>query len=66
MNLGRVRAASTMGLALHMLGGLLGLSVMALLLVLGRLDLLTPVNMFLYQLVWTIPGLLITEWCRTV
>jgi len=29
-------------------------------------QLLTPVHILLYQLVWMIPGLLITEWTRTV
>jgi len=28
------------------------------------LHLLTPVNMLLYQLVWMLPGLMITEWTR--
>ena len=38
----------------------------ALLAVLGAAELLTPVNMFLYELVWMVPGLLVTEWARTV
>ena len=58
--------ASILGVALHMTGGILGLAAMAVLTVLGRTDLLTPMNMFLYQLVWLIPGLLITEWTRAV
>ena len=33
---------------------------------LGSAELLTPVNVLLYQLVWLVPGLLITEWTRTV
>jgi hypothetical protein len=33
---------------------------------LGRADLLTPTNVLLYQLVWMLPSLLITEWTRTV
>ena len=40
--------------------------MMAVLTVLGRMDLLTPANMFLYELVWLIPGWLITEWTRSV
>jgi len=30
------------------------------------LELLTPTNMFLYQLVWMIPAFLITEWTRSI
>ena len=33
---------------------------------LGSVTLLTPTNVLLYQLVWLIPGLLLTEWTRTV
>ena len=57
--------ASILGLVLHMAGGILGLAAMAVLTVLGGMDLLTPENMFLYQLVWLIPGLLITMWTKT-
>ena len=32
----------------------------------GAEQLLTPANMFLYQLIWMIPGLLITEWTRSI
>jgi hypothetical protein len=39
---------------------------MALLAYLGTEDLLTPSNMLLYELVWMIPGLLITEWTRSI
>ena len=61
-----LRTASIMGVAVHMIGGILGLAMMLTLTVLGALELLTPANMFLYQLVWIIPGLLITEWTRTI
>lgn len=60
-----LRTASRMGVMIHMIGGILGLAVMATLTVLGALELLTPANLFAYQLVWMIPGLLITEWTRT-
>jgi len=39
---------------------------MVTLTVLGQLQLLTPANMFLYHLVWLIPGLLTTEWTRSI
>ena len=61
-----LRAASTMGLVIHMLGGILGMAIMLLIAYLGTTELLTPVNVLLYQLVWMVPGLLITEWTRTV
>ncbi len=60
-----LRTASRMGVAVHILGGVVGLAIMAVLTVLGALELLTPANVFAYQLVWMIPGLLITEWTRT-
>ena len=60
-----LKTASVLGVVVHMLGGVLGIAAMATLLFLGRLDLLTPANMFAYQLVWMIPGLLFTEWTRT-
>ena len=61
-----VRSASIAGVTVHMLGGILGIAMMVALVVMGRLDLLTPANMFAYQLVWMIPGLLFTEWTRTL
>lgn len=61
-----VRTASILGTVIHMLGGILGLAMMLVLAVLGVGELLTPANLFLYELVWIIPGLLITEWTRTV
>ena len=61
-----LRTASRLGLVVHLLGGILGLGMMALLAVLGRTELLTPVNMLLYQVLWMIPGWLITEWTRSV
>ena len=60
-----LRTACRLGIAIHMVGGILGLAIMATLTVLGALDLLTPVNVFAYQLVWMIPGILISEWTRT-
>ena len=61
-----LRAACNFGVILHMIAGILGMAVVLLLLVLGYMQLLTPANMFLYQLVWLIPGLLATEWTRSV
>ena len=61
-----LRMASNLGVFIHLLGGALGIVIMLTLTVLGQLQLLTPVNMFLYQLVWLIPGLLTTEWTRSI
>lgn len=61
-----VRTASIIGVVMHLLGGLLGLAIMLTLAILGEGDLLTPSNLFLYELVWIIPGLLVTEWTRSI
>lgn len=61
-----LRTASILGTVIHMIGGIAGVAMMAVLTLLGALELLTPANMFLYQLVWLIPGILITEWTRQV
>lgn len=61
-----VRTASLIGLVIHLVGGILGLGIIAALAVLSARGLMTPVNMLLYQLVWMIPGLLVTEWTRTL
>ncbi len=59
-----LKTASILGVSVHMLGGILGVAIMVMLTLMGRLDLLTPANMFAYQLVWMIPGVLFTEWTR--
>lgn len=61
-----VRRACILGVAVHMLGGILGLVMMLLLTILGAAHLLTPSNVLIYQLLWMIPGLLFTEWARFV
>ncbi len=61
-----LRTASRLGVWIHLIGGLLGMAIMLALAYLGSTELLTPTNVFLYQLVWMIPGLLVTEWTRTV
>ena len=61
-----LRNACNLGVALHMVGGILGMGVVLALVLLGATHLLTPANMFLYQLVWMIPGFLLTEWTRSV
>jgi len=61
-----VKSAATAGVVVHMTGGIMGLLMMLALAVLGATWLLTPANLFLYELVWLIPGLLITHWPRTI
>lgn len=61
-----VQKASKAGLIIHMIGGILGMLIMLVLGYLGSMEQLTALNVLLYQLVWMIPGLLVTEWTRTV
>jgi hypothetical protein len=61
-----VKAAATAGVVVHMAGGILGLAMMLTLAILGATQLLIPANLFLYELLWLIPGLLISEWPRTI
>lgn len=61
-----LKTAGTLGVAVHVAGGILGIVMMLVLALIGALELLTPANMFLYELVWMVPGLLITEWTRNI
>ena len=61
-----LRTASIAGVVVQMMGGILGLLIMLALAIVGAEYLLTPENLLLYELVWMIPGLLITEWTRCV
>ena len=61
-----LRSAWRLGMAIHMFGGILGMAIMAVLAILGSVELLTPVNVLLYQLIWMIPGILVTWWPRTI
>ena len=61
-----LRASCKWGMLLHLLGGILGLLSMLVLAITGSTYLLTPMNILLYQLVWMVPGFLITEWTRHV
>ena len=60
------KRACGVGMVVHMVGGILGIVMIGVLAVLGARDLLTPANMLLYQLIWTVPGILITEWTRAI
>lgn len=61
-----LRSAWTAGLAVHLLGGILGILAVILLALSGAAELLTPYNLLLYGCVWMIPGLLVTEWTRAI
>ena len=61
-----LRTACRMGLAVHIFGGILGMLIMLALAYLGAREELNPIRVLLYQVVWMIPGLLMTEWTRTV
>lgn len=61
-----LRTSCRLGVTIHLIGGILGMLIMAALAYLGTTELLTPTHILLYQLVWMIPGLLITEWTRAV
>ena len=61
-----LKIAWSVGVTVHMLGGILGLLMMLVLVLVGADHLLTPMNLLLYELVWVLPGLLITEWTRSV
>lgn len=61
-----LRQSARLGTIIHLLGGILGLVIMLVLAYLGDTSLLTPTHILLYQLIWAIPGLLVTEWTRVV
>ena len=61
-----LRTACRLGMAIHIIGGVLGMLIMLVLAILGSVELLTPINVLLYQLIWMIPGLLVTTWPKTI
>lgn len=61
-----LRSACNLGVIIHLTGGVIGLLIMAALAYMGNSELLTPIHILLYQLVWMVPGLLVSEWTRTV
>lgn len=61
-----LRVSCRLGVAIHLIGGILGIVIMAALAFLGTAELLTPTHILLYQLIWLVPGLLVTEWTRAV
>lgn len=61
-----LRTAMVTGVAVHMIGGILGLLIMAVLAFVGADYLISSESILLYELLWMIPGLLISEWTRNI
>lgn len=63
-----LRRALKVGVALHMVGGIIGLLFMLAMAIASGSpqNILTPSNILTFELIWMIPGLLITEWTRTL
>ena len=61
-----LKTGVTLGIVVHMFGGILGMLMMLALAYLNATWLLTPANLFLYELVWLFPGIVITEWTRSI
>ena len=58
--------ASMLGAIVHIFGGILGVVIVAALALAAGGSLLTPANLLLFELIWAVPGLLITEWTRNI
>lgn len=61
-----LKSATMVGAAIHLIAGVLGLVIMLVLAIIGAYDLLTPTNILLFELIWMLPGLLVTQWTRLV
>ena len=61
-----LHTACRLGVTVHLMGGILGILIMAALAVLGAATLLTPIHILLYQLVWCIPGVIVSFWTRAI
>ena len=59
-----LRTASIAGAAAHIISGLVGLAAVLLLTLSGRVDLMTPAHLLLLELIWAVPGLMLSEWIR--
>ena len=61
-----LHTAAWMGAVLQLVAGLVGLAVIAILVLKNGTAMLSPQNMFLFQLVWLIPAFLISEGTRSL
>ena len=61
-----LRSACNLGVVLHIIGGILGMGIVLTMVIMNAMHILNPANIFAFQLAWLIPGLLITEWTRSI
>ena len=61
-----LRATLNIGSAVHIVAGVIGLAAVIVLALNGAWDVMSATNLLGYGLVWTVPGLLITEWTRYI
>ena len=61
-----LRTTMLVGAVIHLIAGALGLLIMLVLSIIGATDLLTPTSILLFELIWMLPGLLVTQWTRLV
>lgn len=54
------------GTAVNLAGGIMGILIMAILANLTAPGIMSPVNLGLFQLIWAVPGLLLSGWPRNV
>ena len=59
-------SAVRLGTTVHILGGIIGMLLVLLLQFVDGGSMLTPGSILLFQLIWSIPGMLITEWTRSL
>ncbi len=59
-----LRGAMNVGTWLHILCGVIGMVIVLLMSIVEGSALLTPANLLVLELIWAVPGLLITEWTR--
>lgn len=61
-----LKAAQKGGAIIHIISGSLGLAAVAVLVLIGATNLLTPINLLVYSLIWMLPGCLISQWTRYI
>lgn len=61
-----LRTSCNWGTVLHMAAGLAGMAMVLVLTLVSGSELLTPSNLLLYHLVWSVPGLLVSSWTRHI
>lgn len=61
-----LRRSCGFGVGITVFGGIVGLVTVLVLTVCGATHLLTPENMLLFTLAWSLPGLLAAQWTRRV